>query len=297
MRCTNCGLPLSPARAQSTCPRCGVAVNSGQEVEQLPFDQPAWGAMGTTPQQYNPWGQQTSTPPYQQWPQNQAGIMPGQFDGAPVPGTLRSGFPQSPMPPRRPAPPPRRKTSTGLKVALVGLIAATVVLGLIAVLGLTRLGKPSSNSPSANATTATTNQQASTSPTATSAPSATVSASVTPTGTAYPGQQYIDSAQMTTGPDATTQPTTSFIVGSKMYVTFNVHPPSQGGDICAYWFLNGTQIVKTTPISISPSRHSSNTWAVYDSAGSAYVELYWASDATCADQVLAQHVEFTVTNS
>ena len=304
MRCTNCGLPLSPSRAQSNCPRCGFALSSGQEVEQLPFDQPSWGAMGATPQHYNPWGQQTSTPPYQQsfnqqWPQNQFGAMPGQLSETPAPGTLRSGFPQANMARRRPIPPAPKKTNAGLRVALVGLIVATIVLGLVAALGLSGLGKSPANQ--SNAPTTTTTQQASASPTATSAPSATANATATGTGTTTPGQTFVDSAQMMTGPDPTTaQPASSFIVGSKMYVTFKVHPQSQAGEVCIYWYLNGQALQganATVDVHAGSASHTSYAWSVYSNAGSAYVELYWANDATCANQVLAQHVDFTVTNS
>ena len=295
MRCMNCGLPLSPTRTLSNCPRCGTALNTGQEVEQQSFGQAGWGGMGTTPQ-YNAWGQEVSNNPYQplnqQWQQNQFGAMPGQVSD--TPGSMRSsGLPQASFPPRRPSAPAPKKPGAGIKIALAGLITATLLLAIIAVLGFTHLGKASPNTPTtvANAPTST---QAATSPTTASA-SPTAAASATATGTPYPAQQYIDGAQMITDP-TTAQPTTTFTVGSRMYVTFNVHPPSQGGEVCIYWFLNSKQLIDApTTIIASPPGHTSHAYASYNNGGPAYVELYWASDATCADKTLAQHVDFTVT--
>ncbi|MGH2508920.1 MAG: hypothetical protein ACRDHZ_16175, partial [Ktedonobacteraceae bacterium] len=89
-----------------------------------------------------------------------------------------------------------------------------------------------------------------------------------------------------------------FAVGSQMYVTFNLHPPSQGGVVCILWYLNGKQLATNPPITtinVSPTYHASYAYSIYNNAGPAYVELYWASDKTCADKVLAQHVDFTVT--
>src|SRR6185437_9834951 len=84
---------------------------------------------------------------------------------------------------------------------------------------------------------------ASTTPTAASS---TPDAGATPTGTAYPGQQYIDGAQMAMGINKqtlqATNPTTTFKVGSAMYVVFNLHPPTQGGAVCSYWYLGGKQV-------------------------------------------------------
>lgn len=284
MRCMNCGLPLSPTRTPKTCPRCGVAVNTVEGVEQLPFGRGGWG--GAAPQ-HNAWGQEVANQP---WQQNQFGARPGQFSETPAPMRL-PGQPQSPFPPRRPIVPAPKKQGAGIKIALVGLITATLLLAVIAVVGFTRLGKASPNTQG-TVVSAPTGTQAATSPTTASA-SPTTAASATATGTPYPAQQYIDGAQMVTDP-TTAQPTSSFTVGSKMYVTFNLHPPAQGGEACSIWYLNGTQIT-TAAIPVPANNHASNIWAIYSTAGPAYVELYWASDATCADKTLAQHVDFTVT--
>ena len=67
MKCINCGLPLSPARNLSNCPRCGAALEVAQGVGQQSFNQGGWGNTG---QQQNPWGQEAS-PNFNQQPFNQ----------------------------------------------------------------------------------------------------------------------------------------------------------------------------------------------------------------------------------
>ncbi|MEO7019516.1 MAG: hypothetical protein ABI234_05140 [Ktedonobacteraceae bacterium] len=281
-----------------------------QNVEQQPFDQAGWGGTGAPPPlSYNPWGQEVSPNPnmpvYQQGPQNlfqgfqgpvnQFGTIPGQISE--TPGSMRSGLPQSSLAPRRPFTPSPKKTGAGLKIALVGLILATLLLVGIAILGFSGLGKSSPSTTNITAPTANTQQQTAPSPTTASAsPTANASA----TGTPYPAQQYIDGAQMATGVDKTTrlptQTTTTFQVGTQMYVTFNLHAPAQGGAFCPLWYLHGNAITDLKGYAARPGNYPSYTFANYTSPGPAYVEIYWASDKTCADKVLAQHVDFTVTN-
>jgi hypothetical protein len=179
------------------------------------------------------------------------------------------------------------------------VIAAGLILGVVAFLAFSGNGGPAPNTASTLTQTpaATSTAQVAPSPTADASPSA----SATPplTASPYPGQQYIGSAQMVASlPGGTQQapPTTTFKVGSNMYVTFTLHPPQAGGAVCSYWYLNGNPTpVVTFQQAVKAGSHSSYTYAIYGSAGQAYVELYWASDKTCADKILAQHVDFTVT--
>jgi hypothetical protein len=184
-------------------------------------------------------------------------------------------------------------------VAGLFVIAAGLILGVVAVLAFSGNGGPSPNTASigTQAPTSVSTPQVATSPTADASPS--VSASPAATGTPYPGQQYLDGAQMVVGLPASAQqpqPTTSFKVGSNMYVVFQLHPPATGGAVCSYWYLNGNpNPVTTFQQAVKAGSRGSYTYAIYGSAGQAYVELYWASDKTCADKMLAQHVDFTVT--
>jgi hypothetical protein len=134
--------------------------------------------------------------------------------------------------------------------------------------------------------------------TLTTAPTSTVALSPAATATVYPGQQYIDNAQMASAIDTTTkqptQLTTTFKTNQNIYVAFQLHPPGHGGAVCLLWYLNGKLV---TPFSFAASAYSklSYAYAIYGEAGAGYVEIYWASTKQCTDQLLAQHVDFTVT--
>lgn len=319
-RCVNCGLPLQPERNQANCPRCGSPLNAmQQEVPQQQFGQAGWSNMGGMPQQ-NPWGQtpapqqnswgQTPAPgPYNQYPQQNEGWQNGTgmsgFNGNGLAGfnnDMGSGLQQTPFTPQRPTPPTKKKTSPAMRVALVCFILSIVIVGFVGAVAIFNSNKgnsptASSNTPQATATSTT---APSASPTTASAtPTGTANASPTASGTAYPGQQYITSAQMVASDPSKTpnqQPATSFVVNTNMYVTFTVNPPSSGGAVCSQWYLGGNQVT-TYPQAIRAGSKSSYTWATYQSPGQAYVQLYWASDKSCSDEVLAQQVNFTVTAS
>ena len=306
MRCMNCGLPLPPDRNLAQCPRCNAPLNEFQGVQQQQFEQAGWGNMGGAAQQ-NLWGQ---TPPPNQYnpyaPQNQSGLntpgISGFNDGM---GGTGSGLQQAPFSPRRLyAPPPKKKSNPRVLFMVAGIcvLLSALILGFVAVNVFAGSGKGSpttanTTAPKATATRGSTSQAAASATASSANASPTASASPSATGTAYPGQQYISGAQMVASDPSKTpgqQPTTSFTVGSNMYVTFTVNPPSQGGAVCAYWYLSGNQVTSFTQ-AVKSTTHSSYTYATYGSAGQAYVELYWASDKTCSDKVLAQHVDFTVT--
>jgi hypothetical protein len=133
--------------------------------------------------------------------------------------------------------------------------------------------------------------------TATIAPTATAIPSQT--ATVFPGQQYIDNAQMSTSIDSNTlqptQLTTTFKTGQKIFVSFQVHPSGNTGAVCLIWYLNSKQIT-TFSLPVNPTSKSSYAYSIYGGAGTSYVEIYWASTTQCTDQVLAQHINFIVTN-
>jgi hypothetical protein len=274
-----------------------------QQFEQQPqqqFEQPGWG--GASPQN-NLWGQGNTPVPgsYSSpfLPQNQGGLNANRFGGSGDRPQQASFTPNRPF-----SPSTISKMNPRLLFIVAGLFVflAAMLLGLVYVLGASHGGGSPSTASSTNTNShgvaQATATQASSTPTASSS-TPDASASPTDTGTAYPGQQYIDGAQMTAAVDQqtlqATSPTTTFKVGSPMYVVFNLHPPSQGGAVCAYWYLGGNQVTSFTS-AVKATSHGSYTYATYGSAGQAYVELYWASDKSCSDKVLAQHVNFTVTN-
>ena len=313
MRCTNCGLPLSPARQLTNCPRCGAPLNTlqGAQPQQQPLEQPNWaGGMGGANQPNNLWGQGSAPTPGSFSPFSQASQGGLNANGNSWQGNAPQ---QSPLSPQRPSSAPTlNKLNPRLLFMVAGLfvLLAAMLLGLVFVIGSHSGGSsPNTASTSLNTSTGKSTPQAAATqaatPTDTSStpdPNATSTpdANSTPAanGTAYPGQQYIDSAQMAAGIDQTTlqavNPSTTFKVGSSMYVVFQLHPPSQGGAVCSIWYLGGKQLT-TFASAVKPTSHASYTYAIYGSPGQAYVELYWASSKSCSDKVLAQHVDFTVT--
>ncbi len=295
MKCTSCGLPLSPSRTTASCPRCGTPVNSGHQAASTPVQQqyePAnWGTAGvveagagTLLPNYQ-WAQNVQaplafTPPPQQ--PSQSGQMRSQ---APV---SQPGF--SPGPPQQ-AIPPRNSCNTKLGFVVAGLcvLEGGLILILVYFLATSLSGSNSNNS----ATTSSTPHVSTTKtvPGATAAPS--------PTTTVYPGQQYIDNAQMSSTVDPNslqpTQLTTTFKTGQKIYVAFHLHPPGHSGAFCVIWYLNSKQVANFS-LPVSASSKYSYAYSIYGGAGAAYVEIYWASTTQCTDQLLAQHTDFTVTD-
>ena len=299
MRCMNCGLPLAPGNNLSSCPRCGASLNVFQGAAR---QQAGWGNMGSAPQQ-NSWGQVGTPGGYSPFTQQGYTQQPG--PGSPGMGEFNRGLAgeRQPFTPRRPVPPPKNRSNPRTIFVVAGLcvIVGALILGLVAMLAFSGNGGSSPNTADAGAQTPSTGgstPQTAASPTTGASP--TASASPSAAGTPYPGQQYVDGAQMVaslpTGAQQP-QPTTSFKVGSNMYVIFNLHPPSTGGAVCSYWYLNGnSNPVTTFQQAVKANSRSSYTYAIYGSPGQAYVELYWASDKTCSNKMLAQHVEFTVTS-
>jgi hypothetical protein len=286
MKCTNCGLPLSPTRTTMNCPRCGVPLNSMPGMPQQQAEQAGWGNAGNAPQQ-SFWGQATTaSPPFN--PQGQSGPQ-----GQPPPFSTRP-----------PYPPKRNKQGSGLGFLVAGLCVLLGATLLVAIYVVAKGSAHSGNTAQTSTTTANNTQTQVTASQAQATPTATPIASpsaIPTTTTAYPGQQYIDGAQMAMGVDQSTmqpqQPTTSFPLNSTMYVIFNLHPPTQGGAVCTAWFLNGDSTPVTTyAFPVSGTLQASYADAQYQTPGQAYVDLYWANDKSCSGQLLAQQIKFTVTD-
>jgi hypothetical protein len=124
----------------------------------------------------------------------------------------------------------------------------------------------------------------------------TTALAVTPTP-AFPGQQYIDNAQVAGSVNTkTAQPiqlATTFKVSQQIFVTFAVHPGGRNGAVCLLWYLNSHQFTHYEFLA-NGNATPAYSYAYPGSAGAGYVEIYWASTTACADKVLAQHVNFTV---
>jgi hypothetical protein len=337
MRCTNCGLPLSPANTSGTCPRCHTLIGSSSgytpAASATPPSSPsmyeqqwemgmgasagAWPEMGTGMGQphlqgnveYMPWPSDTPSPaPLFQQPFQPAQpiSLPGQF-WSPAQGSLQTPAPapvQTPMPTRNWMPPasdPRnapvrlRENKRGgqLGFTIAGLCVITGALILIFVY-IVAMGLPP-NGTYANTVTPGVVQRTAT-PQPTVAPSPTLAPSPT---AALPGQQYVSNGQMASAIDQTSaRPitvATTFQVGQRVYITFNLHPEGHTGAVCLLWYQNG-KFSSQFEFGVSSINTTAYSYTYYHSTGPAYVELYWASSTACTDKQLAQRITFTITS-
>lgn len=281
-RCSSCGLPLSPSRTQTNCPRCGTPIGSDPKATQQQYQQPSWGQAGT-PTQTDQWAEQ---PPYHPsaayLPEYQPGVPPQQ-----------PGFSQPTLLPSPPwARAPRNLRNSRLRFIIAGLciLAGALILVFVYFIAIV--------SPGGNANTTATGTGSPVS-LPTKAPTSTATTAPTPTATTYPGQQYINNAQMASAINSSnlqpTQLATTFKTNQKIYVTFQLHPAGQNGAVCLLWYLNGQQITQYS-FAVSANSKLSYAYATYGGTGAAYVEIYWASTMQCTGQLLAQHVDFTITN-
>lgn len=316
MKCSSCGLPLSPARTNANCPRCGASPNTGSKsagaanppnpvfYESLSrasngasappevgmsLQNGQWGQGGQLSPSYNPSVASAAQAPVLQ-PGTQQTVQPGQM-WLPASAINRSpmaepGLPQRSPAPNFPQPPRNNRTRVGFLIAGLCIVVGGLLLVFVYFMAIGAGNNNAGNSGSATQTVP--------SPTTGASPTSTPS----PTATTYPGSQFIDNAQTSSTPPSGSQPgqaASTFKVNQKFYVSFNVHTGGQNGAICLVWYLNG-QKAFTSNFALSANTRFSYAYAIYGSPGPAYVELYWASNTTCANQVLAQHVDFTITS-
>ena len=190
----------------------------------------------------------------------------------------------------------RLKVSSNIKLIVAGLCVFTSALILIFVyfmaMGLSN-DAPGSGRGISQAPTATT---IASSPSPISSPTMVISS----TPATLPGEQFINHAQMASAIDFSTAkattPASSFSAGQKIYVTFDLHSNSQAGAACLAWYLNGKKIAHlefAVPPGISRSVYS---YVVYQATGAGSLYIYWASTIACTNKLLAQEVNFSVTN-
>ena len=290
MKCRACGLPLSPARMNANCPRCGTPAGAGTksaagtagfEPVALNGNTSTPGSVGAPPlAQGGQWGQARSSA-FQSpvAPPPQAGQMwSAGSNGIPGPASF------SPMPPAPRRPP--RNSRVGFLVAGICVCAGGLLLLLVYFLAMGQSNNTSTTSSTPTPTAASSTAAATPSP----------AGSPSPTATSYPGQQYITNAQLSNAqpsPSQNVAPATTFKVHSTFYVVFNIHSGGQAGAICLKWYLNG-QFAFQYSFAVGAHTTVSYGQATLDQAGSGYVELYWANSKDCTGEVLAQHVDFTI---
>ncbi len=121
-----------------------------------------------------------------------------------------------------------------------------------------------------------------------------------PTATNLPGEQFIDGAQTASSIDfktaKATEPTSTFNVNQKIYVIFHLHSVEQAGAVCLLWYLNGRKISHAQFSVSTNSRREAYSYAIYKKSGTGLVDIYWASSTDCSDKLLAQQVNFNVTD-
>jgi hypothetical protein len=333
MRCTYCDLPLSPTSTTRVCPRCHMPTVTGtsaaEKPKQTPVAQsPSWEDSNDSVQLSFPASQQTPYPQVGQlWPptptpaptplltvsgpQLSAGEL--RWESQPLPQTSDSRWasrllPQSadsrwesrPLPQTSEVHMHKTRAATsnlGFIIASVCVITGGLILILVYFIAA---GLPPSTTQTQSITTG--------SPIVTATPYSTPTA-VAPTSTpkptptasigAFPAQQFIANPQMASAVNTTTaqvtQPTTTFRVGQRVYVTFAIHPSGHSGAVCLLWYSNA-KTFSHFELAVSSNSTVAYSYTYYATSGPAYVEIYWASDISCSDKMLAQRVSFTVVN-
>ncbi len=283
MKCTACGLPISPTR--TNCPRCGTP--AGAAAKSVGWNGNAAAPMSVgAPAQDEQWRQAQSFPHQAFQPQVVLPPQPDQMWGAGANGMQGPGT-FSPMPPAPRRPP--RNPRFGFLIAGICVGTGGLLLLLVFFLAMAQAGSGNTDTTGTTPTAATTTKSPAVTPSPAGSPS--------PTATTYPGQQYITSAQMSsvqpTGSQAVT-PATTFKVHTTIYVAFNINTGGQAGAICLKWYLNGQH---SFDYAFPVGAHTTASYGegVFDLPGSGYVEIYWASSKACTDETLGQHVDFTIT--
>ena len=309
MKCTHCGLPLSPTNTSKICPRChnSLVPAPGPVVQQTQeqVDNQAWTGSAQGPSWTQ--AQQWQSPPTPSSPmrtadsyQNQIPFTPAaqapllraeqtpRSAPTPTPGVMYS----TPVPAMRPQTP--HMSNRGFIISALCVISGGLILVFVYFIAM---GLPAAPTTGANpVTSVTTKNTVAATPTT---PILTPTAVPSPTAGALLGNQFIDNTQMASTVNTTTaQPlllTTTFKINQKIYVTFDIHPNGKNGAVCLYWYLNNKSVTQF-PFGVTASAKAGYSYAIYGGTGPAYVDIYWASTISCSDKILAQHVSFTVTH-
>lgn len=345
MRCSNCGLPLSPSR--TSCPRCGTVHTTSSkkgksEQDGLPPQAGnfAAGNMSAGPHiqpenfeagaVYAPQWNAYPAPTFHEAPASyavetaqQAFPLPDKaqafFDPSPtikkqsmphhVPQQLDQNWHSTPASqtmfqspnwaPMQPFALVNRDTSgndqrrqrnmrIGFTAASICLIAGALMLTFVSIMIQPLL-------PANSVSSQVIHTDASNSYSATASP---LSARIPTPHQNLPGAQYINNAHMANainqGTGQATAYATNFTPNQRIYVTFALNTGSQGGAVCLIWYLN-SQYISQYAFPVGKNQlYNSYSYNSMTSAGSGYVEIYWASTVACTDKLLAEHVTFTV---
>ncbi len=335
MKCTNCGLPLSPNNTQINCPRCHATKQSGPKAA-LPrtsqsFDnQERNGQSGQARMPNSPWEQaqsvsyhqegtltQVQPPPSPMWNTNPQHDQlpfpqPGQIwqstpPPTPIPGMYGEANAQTNnnaymAPPHSTGAtyPPSTSPVRPLKPrkSNFGFFVATLFV-ITGGLMLAVVYSMALNLPRTDATSASLSTPQSTQsilPSPTTAKTPIVNP--TPTTGTLPGQSYIDNAQMASAVNINTaQPlqTTIIFQVNKKIYVTFAIHPNGKSGAVCLYWYLNSHNITQYPFTVTDTAKAGYSFAVYGGTGAAYVDIYWASTIACSDKILAQHVTFTVT--
>jgi hypothetical protein len=334
MRCTGCGLPLSPQRTH--CPRCGKAAGKPEaqpqnQAETLHDAFSAFPEQGHTPAGVDALQEQSAAATQQHTNNEMAGqlflspeteLSPDQSDHLRLPDpdeTLQYSpeqqssrqsssqpaqsnaspgtFQPFPRPPYKPGQTNSRHTvQPGFAIAGLCVFSGGLILLLVYIISLSLPPLPTAKQPALVAAVNTpTPQSLPTRSQATPSPTLAPTVQTTPS---LPGKAYIDNAQIGSSLNFNTaqlyQPTTNFTINQKIFVTFMLHPVNSGGAVCLLWYVNQKQFSQFT-FAVGPIPEHAYSFALANSPGQGSVSIYWASSTACTDKALAQVVKFTVT--
>ena len=299
MRCAHCDLPLSPTNPARVCPRChmpmATGTNAATKSKHTPVVQPpSWGdevalLSSLQPTPYPQPGQMWDpTPP----PTPALAVSSPQFSATAMRRESQS-LPQA----KKVSDRKTRTTTSNLGFIIAGVCVLTGGLLLILVYYMAAGLSPSTaqtQSIAAGNSVATTTRHLTSTPVV-----STPTLKPTPATGAFPAQQYITNPQMASEVNTSTaqigQTATTFTVGQRVYVTFTLHPNGRNGAVCLLWYSNA-KMFSHFEFAVSPNSTVAYSYTYYATSGRAYVEIYWASDVSCSDKMLAQRVNFTVVN-
>jgi hypothetical protein len=317
MKCTGCGLPLSPQRTH--CPRCGKAAGESEEKSSKSAETPQYAFPSSQANSVGAFQPQPATMAQQQGPNN----IPGQPDQMVLPdqgqtlqvnpaqksdwqafsqAKMGTGSPDGIKPgefrpfSQNPKPAHSRRIQSGFTVAGLCVLSGGLILVLVYLISLSL--------PPLVAATPSTAIAAHTPASQASSPASQAGATVTPTlplptpTPGLPGKVYIDNAQMGSSLNLNTaqlsQTATTFTVNQKIFVTFVLHPLTTGGAVCLNWYVDQKQFSEFS-FAVGATSQQAYSFAFPTSAGSGSVSIYWASSPACTDKILAQVARFTVT--
>jgi hypothetical protein len=332
MRCSNCGMPLSPIHTQ--CPRCGTPRNKLGGKIRLARPTPSSPQAPLSPLQNPPvvpvaqsWDISPLPPP--SLPVEDQLLFPGQEGEGNAPlATIPSTPPlfSSEIPPQaaiqlpttdkshisgipmqmqmqstntqagslQTRKPPRTKLGFTVAGACMALSAGILVFVYILTQNPTLMG---SLTPQTNTTTVNHNQktQNDTAPLPTITPTANAA---TPTPTAS-SAQYIDNVRLTTAVNtATGEPIDQravFHIGQPIYVTLTLHPLAYNGAVCLKWTVNAASIPYNTQVGSSPLAQTNAYFYFKPQAiGNGSVEVSWSATTACINTLPIQRIPFQV---